>query len=537
MTQRSVGGTTVAALCVGVLAIAAAGCGGGSSSPGGQPASAPSGASAPPPSPARQVRLSYQEFSKDPARLASFVKAVQVMKSRDGAPRDSAAYRTSWQYWSAMHGYYGPQAGAGLVADARNGAPASARKFYDGINDLTPPPTPPGVADKVWDMCQHGTPHFLTWHRMYLYYFERVLRAAAADLTLRLPYWDYSDPAQVDFPALLGQPQFQGQPNSLFDVRRRSQAVRLDAQRTNIDGLLRQSNFFTFMGNLEQQPHGYVHCAVGGQGCPIPLMGDVPVAATDPVFWMHHANIDRIWECWLQGGGQVPGGDFRTQSFDFVDETGSLQALTVAKLLGPDSPIDYSYQNATRCSRTAAADSGGGGGPAKAAPMTTEPDKTTVDQATGVTLDAPAKSVRLKLPKTGAPAESLGRVFRAAKAPAGGVELALEDITVDAPPGVLFDVYLAKKGAPAGERQYVGTLSFFGLGTRTRHKHGGPLKRVFDVTEQVRAALGSEIDVDAIDVLFEATTGEADAKPESARALFNKKAGLKIATVHLKVVK
>ncbi len=510
---------------------------GGSSTPGGQASATPAALVATPPATARQVRLSYQEFAKDPARLASLERAVRVMKSRDGAARDSQDYRTSWQYWSAMHGYYGPQAGAGLVADARNGAPASARRFYDGISDLTPPAAPPGVADKVWDMCQHGTQHFLTWHRMYLYFFERVLRAAAADPTLRLPYWDYTDPAQVDFPAALGQEQFQGQPNALFDARRRSQSVRLDAQRTDIDALLRQSNFFTFMGNLEQQPHGYVHCAVGGQGCPIPLMGDVPVAATDPVFWMHHANIDRIWECWLQAGGQVPGGAFRTQSFDFVDETGSLRSLSVATLLGPDSPIDYSYENATRCSRAAAQDGGGASGPGKAAPMTSEPEKTDVDQAAGVTLDAPAKSVRLKLPRSGAPAEALKKVFSASKAPVGGVELTLDGITVDAPPGVLFDVYVARKGAAGGERQYVGTLSFFGLGTRTRHKHGAAVQRVFDVTEQVRAALGGQLDVDAVDVLFEATTGEAGAKPEAARSLFNKRAGLKIASVRLSVVK
>jgi Common central domain of tyrosinase len=31
----------------------------------------------------------------------------------------------------------------------------------------------------------------VTWHRMYLWYFERVLQEAAGDLSLRLPYWDY----------------------------------------------------------------------------------------------------------------------------------------------------------------------------------------------------------------------------------------------------------------------------------------------------------------------------------------------------------
>lgn len=499
------------------------------------PTQPPSGPTPTPSAPARQVRLSYQEFAKAPARLASLVKAVRVMKGRDSAPRDSAAYRTSWEYWSAMHGYYGPQARAGSVAAARGAALPAVRHFYDGISDLTPPAAPPGVAGKVWDMCQHGTPHFLTWHRMYLYYFERVLRAAAGDMTLRLPYWDYTEPTQVDFPAAFGQPQFQGQPNSLFDARRRSQSVRLSAQRTDIDGLLRQASFFTFEGNLEQQPHGYVHCAVG-EGCPVPLMGDVPVAATDPVFWMHHANIDRIWECWLQAGGQVPTGSFRDQSFDFVDENGALVSLTVAKLLGPNSPVDYTYENATRCSRALAkGDAEGAGGPAKA--PVAESDKITVYQTAGVALDAPSKSVSLKLPRSGAPAESLKKVFSASKAPAGSIELTLDGITVDTPPGVMFDVYLARKAAPATGRQYVGTLTFFGLGTRTHHAHGEPPRRVFDVTEHVRKLLDGNLDVDALDVAFEATDGLDAAQPEGARARFNRKSGLKIGSVQLKVVK
>jgi hypothetical protein len=30
-----------------------------------------------------------------------------------------------------------------------------------------------------WATCQHGTFFFLSWHRMYLYYFESILRAAS----------------------------------------------------------------------------------------------------------------------------------------------------------------------------------------------------------------------------------------------------------------------------------------------------------------------------------------------------------------------
>lgn len=42
----------------------------------------------------------------------------------------------------------------------------------------------------TWCTCQHGTSQFLTWHRMYLYYFENVLQAASGDPKLRLPNRD-----------------------------------------------------------------------------------------------------------------------------------------------------------------------------------------------------------------------------------------------------------------------------------------------------------------------------------------------------------
>ncbi|MGH7262080.1 MAG: tyrosinase family protein [Nitrospiraceae bacterium] len=40
----------------------------------------------------------------------------------------------------------------------------------------------------AWNTCQHGSYFFLSWHRMYLYYFERILREASRDPNFALPY-------------------------------------------------------------------------------------------------------------------------------------------------------------------------------------------------------------------------------------------------------------------------------------------------------------------------------------------------------------
>ena len=52
------------------------------------------------------------------------------------------------------------------------------------------------------------------------------------------------------------------------------------------------------------QPHNVVHSALGG------LMGDPDTAAQDPIFWLHHANVDRLWNHWIQqGGGRADPSD------------------------------------------------------------------------------------------------------------------------------------------------------------------------------------------------------------------------------------
>lgn len=49
--------------------------------------------------------------------------------------------------------------------------------------------------------CQHGWEEFLTWHRLYLYYFELELQGF--DPTVTLPYWDWTDEYDPDFPETL----------------------------------------------------------------------------------------------------------------------------------------------------------------------------------------------------------------------------------------------------------------------------------------------------------------------------------------------
>jgi hypothetical protein len=432
--------------------------------------------------------MKFQDFVKDPKRLDALNKAIGVMKSRSTAVNTSADYRRSWEYWSAMHGFYGPKAQAGLLQDAINDAPASKKTFFNGLHDLTYPATPAGLAAKVWDKCEHGTLEFLTWHRMFLFYFEKTLQASAGDPSLHLPYWDYTDPTQIQLPAQFAQPTLPGgKPNPLFDQRRRSQTVKLDPNTTNVDNLLKKTTFDSFSEELEQQPHGSTHCAVG-PGCPYPLMGDVPVAGTDPIFWLHHANIDRIFECWLKLGGAVPD-DLKTLPHSFLDGTGSLVTKTYATL-----PIDYAYDHATNCGR-----------------KPTHIFKARIEGVEQVTSLAQVQGFQIKGLKSAAKLPKLKAMPVTQEAVTlSGTELVLSDITVAGPPGVLYNVYLSTTG-PNPRKQYVATISFFGM---NHHGKRRTLNRNIDVTEALTALKGTAKETPDVQVEFEAADGTQGPQPQ-----------------------
>jgi tyrosinase len=48
---------------------------------------------------------------------------------------------------------------------------------------------------------------------------------------------------------------------------------------------------------IEALPHNRVHNLIGG------AMGSIKISPKDPLFWVHHANIDRLWVAWLAAGG------------------------------------------------------------------------------------------------------------------------------------------------------------------------------------------------------------------------------------------
>lgn len=185
------------------------------------------------------------------------------------------------------------------------------------------------------DICPHGNWFFLPWHRAYLVAFERICRQLSGDANFALPYWDWT--ANPQLPAVFASPQWKGSANPLFDSSRISQTVTIP---TNVSGvtviasILAESNFEDFAstrpsgqndtkpvwqrrwgisGPLESNPHNQVHVRVGGN------MGQVPTGALDPIFWLHHCNVDRLWDQWNRQG-RANTNDLLWSKFEFTNQ-------------------------------------------------------------------------------------------------------------------------------------------------------------------------------------------------------------------------
>ena len=59
--------------------------------------------------------------------------------------------------------------------------------------------------------------------------------------------------------------------------------------RRQVDMLRGYKTYRDFHTQLENGVHNQIHCFVGG------TMMFVEWSAYDPLFWIHHANVDRLW--------------------------------------------------------------------------------------------------------------------------------------------------------------------------------------------------------------------------------------------------
>jgi len=171
------------------------------------------------------------------------------------------------------------------------------------------------------DYCHHAQETFPSWHRAYLSEFEQALRRAdmevGGDGAIGLPYWDWSR-EEVNgeaLPAIIRE-KFGSPPEALIKdlgemgprfargyMRREDEELRWRLQQSEVVTLtencleesLHWKHASTRWGGRTsvENPHNRIHVAVGWP------MSSVEFAAFDPIFWLHHCNLDRVYQRYL----------------------------------------------------------------------------------------------------------------------------------------------------------------------------------------------------------------------------------------------
>jgi tyrosinase len=336
------------------------------------------------------------------------------------------------------------------------------------------------------DWCPHRNWFFLPWHRAYLDYFERVIRTVSGDDNFVLPYWNWTKDPQV--PAA-----FWGAGNPLFDSTRGigsdeampAEAVGKDA----IDTILALSDFELFgsarstrqrqatgEGQLEETPHDTVHGTILGN------MGRVPLSALDPIFWLHHANLDRLWEQWNRAGHKNTSDPAWTD-FAFTNNFYDVQGTPVPGVkvseLDSTSKRGYRYDDQPEV---------------VSAPMLVSNFKT-LDALSFKTINTETAKRGLPLAARIRPTSEFFVAAREAAAPVKPerekqvIRLVISDVTPPKENGALVRVFVncpyLSVDTPTNDPHYVGSFSFFDVGAHVEEDHGKSAY-TFDLTAAFR---------------------------------------------------
>ncbi len=188
-------------------------------------------------------------------------------------------------------------------------------------------------------------------------------------------------------------------------------------------------------------------------------MGAVRTAATDAVFWIHHAHIDRLWNLWLaQGGGRGnPLGDapWKAHKNTFFDECCQPVTMTGCQVIRAANQLSYAYEGEPPqfnqyCIRI---------------PFDIIRELTVL-----VAIRRPFQLRRglVRIPIPPPPPEARERMMRAVQS---GQHLALRIAGIEAAtnPGISWEVHVGPPGFSPTKRSFVSLFALFSAGLRDAH--------------------------------------------------------------------
>ena len=431
--------------------------------------------------------------------LAIYADAIRAMQQL------GAENPNSWMWWWYTH-----------FVDGATTKDAELTRVFGA--DTTSPTRL--LANDCWNTCQshagQNSNHFLPWHRMYTYYIERVVRAVTGRTDFAMPYWNYtsSDPAYRGVVPV----QFRTPDDPVFGVLYRANRGTLantgqpihknqagDAM--NIDDAMAKTAYNTvgsemgFCRSIDSGIHGRIHTLTGNTHG----MGAVPYAGNDPLFFVHHANIDRMWASWNKNGNKNPTDavayPWINNAFVMADANGTrvsrqIKTLYSALALGYDYDAFFPKPPVTPPAAPATM--------AKSLASIVATSTKVASTNAMADLAAGATTVKLVRETTAKATNVLGLDTDGRRA-----LLVLRKLHTWKQPGVLYHVYLcATPNGPLEAASYVGNINFFDA---EFHDHGGGSKLdtalgenfySFDVTPHLQNIAKKPHGVGARDALF-----------------------------------
>ncbi|KAG6398112.1 hypothetical protein SASPL_139564 [Salvia splendens] len=231
------------------------------------------------------------------------------------------------------------------------------------------------------DLQVHNSWIFFAFHRWYLYFYERIMGELIGDPTFALPYWNWDNPRGMQMP-----PAFDNEKSPLWDINRDpthrppalvtltitnppvTDPVQIVAN--NLTQMYKEmigdvESAIDFMGDpysagnapparasggsSEGGSHAGVHVWTGNpNNSNREDMGNFYSAGRDPLFYSHHANVDRMWTIWkdipADYSKDIEDADFKDAAFMFYDEKKNLVRVKVADCLD-HRKMGYKYEH------------------------------------------------------------------------------------------------------------------------------------------------------------------------------------------------